>query len=74
MCGVRVKESGRIVMATFGGERKQDRARSQDPPFKERLPDVSPKQKSKSSGGSWKGGRDGGPCPCSGRGPGDGGI
>ncbi len=43
------------------------------PPFKERLPDVSPKQEYKSSGGSWKGGRDGGPGPCSGRGPGDGG-
>ncbi len=40
-------------MAASGGERKQDRAQSHNrtPPFKERLPEVSPKQESKSRGG-----------------------
>ncbi len=67
---------GEREMATFGSEREERQAWTHDrtpPPFKERLPDASPKQESKSSGGSWKGGRDGGPGPCSGRGPGDGG-
>ncbi len=46
-------------MATSGGEREERQAWTHDrtPPFKERLPDVSPKQESKSSGGSWKGWR-----------------
>ncbi len=68
-------------MATSGGERKSGRkARSYNrttlkgtPSKTESFSRRSPKQKSKSSGGSWKGGRDGGPGPCSGRGPGDGG-
>ncbi len=57
-------------MVTSGGERN---FHNRTPPLKERLPDVPQNRNPKVREGVGKGGKDGGPGPCSGRGPGDGG-
>ncbi len=60
VCGVRVKESGRIaqVIATSGGERKQDRAQSHNrtPPSRNGFQTFPQNRNPKVWEGVWKGG------------------